>query len=824
MSFEYKNFDLPIVEVVSQLQNTLKQHNTCLLSAPPGAGKSTLLPLVLLNEPWLEGKKIIVLEPRRLAAKSIAQRLSDLYGEPVGKTIGYRVRFDTKVSENTKIEVVTEGILTRMLHTDNTLAEVGMVIFDEFHERSIHADVSLALSRETQQILRPELRLLIMSATLDLEDLAFKLQAPVVFSQGRQHPVKVENVGILDQKMVSELVCKAVQDALKKEKGDILVFLPGQGEIRKCEEILRKNSGIEIHPLYGQLPPAVQQRAILPSKEGKRKIILATSIAETSLTIEGVGVVVDSGLAKSSKFDPNSGLSKLETHTISMDSAIQRAGRAGRLGPGVCYRVWSKAQELLFDAVRKPEILSMDLASLALDLASWGINDANELFWLNPPPRGSYAQSLELLEELGALEDGKITSHGKAIHQLPTHPRLAHLLIKAKELNCLALATDVCAILEEKDPFYQQMGVDLNLRVEALRRFRAGGKHHKLNKVEQVAQSYRAVFDIAVDNSPIDDYQTGLLLSFAFPERIACARPGNNAQFQLANGAIASFWHKDDMANENWIVVANLNANTQDKGTIFLASRINPTDLQNFVKKKENIFWDKKNGALHASLDLRIGNIILKSTPLPKPDESKKIEAICNEIKKVGEHLLNFDEATLTLINRIQSLRKWRPELNLPHFSLSNLCQTANQWLAPFLGDIKTENDLKKILLKTILIQQLSFETKQLLDQLAPESITVPSGSLIKITYQSNGESPILAVRLQECFGLTATPTINQGKTKLLMHLLSPGYKPVQVTSDLANFWVNTYFDVKKELKGRYPKHRWPDNPLNVEAGMRLKK
>ncbi len=819
MIFDYSGIDLPIVEAIATLKKSLTLQNTCILSAPPGAGKSTLLPIVLLEEAWLAGKKIIVLEPRRLAAKSIAERLSSLLGESCGQTVGYRIRFETKISEKTRIEVVTEGILTRMLHSENTLSEFGLVIFDEFHERSIHADVSLALCREVQQILRPELRILIMSATLDTEDLSQKLHAPIIKSEGRQYPVKIKYVGNHDSRMIAELCARTIETAVKDEEGDVLVFLPGQGEIKKCEEFLKgKLRNCEIYPLYGQLPPAVQQRALQKNKEGKRKIVLATSIAETSLTIEGVGVVIDTGLVKSAKFDPNSGLSRLETHLISLDSATQRAGRAGRLGPGVCYRMWTPALENTMDAHRKPEIAEMDLASLALDLASWGVNDASDLFWLTPPPRGAYNQALELLHELEALENGKLTAHGILVHKVPCHPRLAHLLIKAEELNLLELATDVCAILEEKDAFYQQMGIDINLRIEALRRFRSSGNNHKMNKIERVAESYRKLFKVEIDNGKVDDYETGLLLTFAYPERIAYARPGNNSQFQLANGNIASFSHKDELANEAWLAVASLHCASNQMGNIFLASRINPTDLQPYVKKVENIHWDRKKGVLNASQDLRIGSIILQSKPLPNPNQDAKVKAICQVIKKEGEHLLNFDNQTISLINRVQSIRKWDPSLGLENISISNLCQTCETWLSPYLNQVKNETDLRNLNIHDILWHSIDYSLQKQIHVLAPEKILVPSGSSIPIVYQSNGESPILSVRLQECFGMTETPKVNLGKISLLIHLLSPGYKPVQITNDLSNFWKNTYFEVKKELKSRYPKHSWPENPLEAEA------
>ncbi len=817
--FDYNSFDLPVADVIPEVQQKLLEQNTLIVQAPPGAGKSTLLPLALLEEVWLSGKKILMLEPRRLAAKSIAQRMSQMLGEPVGETVGYRVRFETKVSANTKIEVLTEGILTRMIHSDNSLEGVGLIIFDEFHERSIHADVAMALTRETQQVLRDDLKLMVMSATLDMPKLSAMLNAEVVLSEGRQYPVQVLYAGDSDEYMIPELTARTVQNAVNHQEGDVLVFLPGQGEIRKCEEILRKSlKDFRIHPLYGQLPYNKQQQAILPDKNGQRKVVLATSIAETSLTIQGIKIVVDSGYGRTQKFDPNSGLSRLETIQISKDSADQRAGRAGRLSEGVCYRMWSSVTQSRLQEHRVPEIEEADLASLVLDLAQWGVVDVNQMAWLSPPPKGHLAQASDVLHDLGALEKGKLTEHGKAVHKLPCHPRIAHMLLMAEEDDMLALATDIAALLEERDPLPKEAGIDINLRIEALRRFRkeqAGPS--RLRQIEKIASQYRKLFDIEVDNSSVDDYETGFLLAQGFPERIACARPGNNAQFQLANGKIAQASHKDDLAHESWLAVANVNAR-EGMGRIFLASALNPQDLQPLVKDQEVITWDTRSGGLIASHDLRIGNIILKSTPLPDPDEDHLVEAICDAVKREGERLLNFDESFEQLFNRVSSLRKWNPDQNWPDFSKESLLVTCEDWLFPYLSGVKTPEHLKKLNIAEILTHSLEYEQQELLQSLTPLKIEVPSGSQIKVNYQPFGAQPILAVRLQECFGLEDTPKLNDGKVGVLMHLLSPGFKPVQVTSDLKSFWENTYFEVKKELKRRYPKHSWPENPHDAEA------
>lgn len=811
--------DLPVKAIIPQVCEFFKAQNTLIVSAPPGAGKSTLLPLALYKEPWLEGKKVLMLEPRRLAAKTIASRMASLLGEHIGQTVGYRIRFESNVTNVTKIEVVTEGILTRMIHSDNALEDVGLVIFDEFHERSIHADISMALCREAQHVLRPDLRILVMSATLNMPLLSQTLQAPIVESQGKQYPVNIIYTGEQHEIMLPEMTAKTVMRAARENEGDVLVFLPGQAEIKKCEAILRKElPSFKVHPLYGQLPPSKQQSAIMPDRQGRRKVVLATSIAETSLTIEGISIVVDSGFGRVSRFDPKSGLSRLETVQISRDSANQRAGRAGRLGPGVCYRMWSKATQERLAEHRTPEILEADLAALVLDMAEWGITDVGQMTWLTPPPKGALAHAVETLNQLNALENGRITPHGKKIHALPCHPRIAHMLIKADESHNLPLATDIAALLEERDPMSKDTGIDLNIRIEALRRFRANdGSGGRMGRIEKVAASYRKLFDLAADDGPIDPYETGVLLAHAYPERIAYARPGNNAQFQLANGKYAMVGHRDDLAHEPWLAIAHVDAR-EGLGKIFLASPLNPKDLAPLVKQQDVITWDTRKGGLIASRELRIGSIVLQSKPLPSPDESHLATAISNAIKTEGETLLPFNEEFEQWQFRVLSLRKWRPQEHWPDVSTPTLLLTNEEWLGPYLSQIRKPEDLKKLNLKAILHYHLDGDMQAALDRLAPEKIAVPSGSLIKLQYQQNGAAPILAVRLQEVFGLADTPTVNEGKTSVLLHLLSPGYKPVQVTTDLRSFWDNTYFEVRKELKRRYPKHAWPDDPWQEKA------
>ncbi|MGX5687916.1 ATP-dependent helicase HrpB [Arcticibacter tournemirensis] len=826
------NFDpyktgLPVTEIIPSVSSSLATNNTLIISAPPGAGKSTVLPLALLQEPWLKDKKMIILEPRRLAAGTIANRMASLLGEQPGQTVGYRIRFENKTSFQTRIEVVTEGILTRMLHSDNALEDIGLVIFDEFHERSIHADTALALCRETQQVLRPDMRIVVMSATLDIQRLAALLEAPVVESKGSMYPVDVIYTGEQDLQQLPEVCARTVVRAIAEREGDVLVFLPGQGEIRKCEALLKRQlRDIGIHPLYGQLSFAEQNAAIMPDPSGKRKVVLATSIAETSLTIEGIKIVVDSGLGRSQAFDPKSGLSGLKTSQISVDSADQRAGRAGRLSPGTCYRMWSLATQERMTPYRTPEILEADLASLVLDMVQWGVKDILQLTWLTPPPVAALARANEILHELNALKDNKITPHGKRIHVLPCHPRIAHMLAMASGTENLVLATDLAALLEERDPLEKEGNIDINLRVEALRRHRQERrKERRMDNIEKIASSYRRLFRVIEDNETNDPYATGLLLSYAYPERIACARPGHTGQFQLANGKTAAVSTEDDLAHEDWLAVAQLDAR-KGIGKIFLAAPVNAKDLVDIASESDTVLWDSRKGGIVASRDLRVGSIVLQSRQMMSPDQELVTEAVSEALRAEGEGLLNFTEETGQWQNRVMSLRVWRPEENWPDVSTAALLENNREWLSSHLPQVKKTEDLKRINLVQVLQQSLPYEMQVTLDHLAPSSIRVPSGSQVKLKYHADGALPVLAVRLQEVFGMLDTPKINEGRQGVVLHLLSPGFKPVQVTSDLRSFWENTYFEVRKELKRRYPKHSWPEEPLKAEAvsGVRRKK
>lgn len=815
MTIELSGQNLPVAEIIPALKLALSRHNTVVLTAPPGAGKSTLVPLAIMGAPWLQDKKILMLEPRRLAARTVASRMADMLGEEISRTVGYRVRFESRTSSETKVEVLTEGILTRMLQQDNTLEGVGLVIFDEFHERSIHADLALALCREAQQVLRPDLRILIMSATLDTAVLADILDAPVISSEGKSYPVEVRYGKDADERLLPELTARQVLECIQAEKGDILAFLPGEAEISKCAALLENDlTAVAVHPLYGQLSPALQKKALLPDKDGRRKVVLATSIAETSLTIEGVRVVIDSGFSRRQQFDPGTGLSRLVTVRLTEDAADQRAGRAGRLEPGICFRMWSLATQLRLAPRRMPEILEADLAPLVLELAAWGNERPEELSWINEPPGPSFEQSRQLLEELEALQNGRITPHGREMVKLGCHPRLAHMLLKAPGAEMQALACDIAALLEERDPLGREAGADINLRIEKLRRLRSADRSTdgKWAGLLKVASSFCRLLDIQESSAPFDPAETGLLLAYAYPERIASARPGNNAQFQLSNGRIAMLPYHDSLSHEPWLAVAHLDMR-DGIGKIFLAAPINPKDLMHRVKEQEVINWDSRRGGLVASRDLRLGQLVLRSVQLSTPDSEKTRQILLNALRREGENLLDWNDEICSLQQRVMSLRKWNPDEDWPDVSTQTLLQNPAEWFTTPVEKLKKNEDLKRIALAPMIEAWLGWERFQELNRKAPSRLPVPTGNMIALQYGYAGEPPVLAVRLQEVFGLARTPRINEGKTPVLMHLLSPGFKPVQVTSDLESFWNNTYFEVRKELKRRYPKHAWPDDP-----------
>ena len=813
---------LPIIEIIPDLKKGLAEHNTLILQAAPGAGKSTYLPLQLLNEPWLAGKKIILLEPRRLAAKTVASRLAFQLNEEVGETVGYKIRFENKISKSTRLEILTEGILTRMLQEDGALENIGLVIFDEFHERSLHADLALALTREIQTILRPDLRILIMSATIDGEKLSSVLNnAPIITSKGRQHPIKFNYEGA-DEKIPLHLqMARVIKKAMNENSGDILAFFPGAGEIARTAEILeREKINAKIFPLFGDMPIHLQQEAILPAKNGERKIVLATSLAETSLTIEGVNIVVDCGFSRVPKFDTRSGLTRLETIRVTKDSADQRAGRAGRLGPGICYRLWTEGFNHHLVPHRSAEILDADLASLVLELSNWGTEKINSLTWLSNPPAGTVMQAKELLEQLGALEKNKISIRGKEMLHLPTHPRIAHLLIEGRKSKQRSLACDIAALLEERDPLPKEAGADLVLRIEVLRKFRrkefVNADKKRLERIERIAQQWRKLIGSEIENSNPNHEEVGKLIAAAYPERIG--KMETQGRFRLANGRMAKLEDGDSLINEKWLAISNLDGGTSKDGKIYIAAPLNPKDISYLTSEKKTIEWDDKKGELIAKIEKRVGEIILESKAIKNISDEEKIEILIDAVRKNGMELLDWKEEVTDWLARIECAKKWNESGNWPTVNREYLLSNAMEWLAPYLSQVKRKEDFKKLDLLTILSSTLSYEQQHRLEKLVPEKIIVPSGSFIRIQYNADGNFPVLAVRFQELFGMLDTPTVCDGKIKLMMHLLSPAYRPVQVTQDLMSFWQNTYPEVRKELRMRYPRHSWPEDPFTAIA------
>ncbi|GIW36459.1 MAG: ATP-dependent helicase HrpB [Meiothermus sp.] len=812
---------LPIYSVLPALRNALRSHRTAILQAPPGAGKSTVLPLELLEEPWLLGQKIWMLQPRRLAARNAAARMAALLGEETGQTVGYRVRFESRVGPQTRIEVLTEGILTRRLQKDPGLAGVGLVIFDEFHERSLQADLGLVLCREVQQALREDLRILLMSATLDTEGLGRLLEAPVVTAEGRLYPVEVRYLPRDPEGPLPGVVAGAVSRALAEHPGDILVFLPGVGEIARTQRLLaERHPEVKITPLYGDLPLAAQQAAILPDPQ-RRKVVLSTSIAETSLTIEGIRVVVDSGYSRLPRFDAKSGLTRLETVRVTQDAAEQRRGRAGRLGPGVCYRLWSQATHGQLLKERRPEILEADLAPLVLELAQWGVQDPHKLDWVTPPPAGALRQARALLEALGALEGQALTERGKAMLEWPTHPRLAHLLLEGQALRQSALAADLAALLEERDPLPRGAGADVGLRLQALRHWRQSGKplHQAepgvLARIERLSEQWRHRLGVAADNHPPEERRVGMLIATAYPDRLARLREGERLRYRLSGGRGVRLDENDLLAGTPWLAVAHLDAG-QEEGRIFLAAPVEPQDLAPLARPVETVAWDAQTGVLLAQRELRVGEVVLSREPLPRLDPAQRLEVLCRVVRTEGLSLLPWTEELRQWQARVLCLRSWRPEEGWPDVSDEHLLDTLEDWLAPWLEGVSRRADFARLELERILGGFLPWPLPARLDALAPTRLQVPSGSRVRLTYYPDGSPPVLAVKLQEMFGLADTPTVNEGRTRVLLHLLSPAQRPIQVTQDLKSFWNHTYPEVRKELRGRYPKHPWPEDPWNA--------
>ena len=890
---------LPASLIADDVNSTLQTHHSLVITAPPGAGKSTLQPLTILSSLG-EGEKILMLEPRRLAARQIAERMAQILGETVGETVGYRVRFESKVSKRTRIEVLTEGILTRMLVDDATLDGVSIVIFDEFHERSINSDLALTLTRQAQEIIRPDLKIVIMSATIDACGICAALKAPLIESEGRMFPVELHYANEdTDPRDIAAVAASTTIEAYKKHEGDILVFLPGQAEIERCFELLSNSQHLNpspsqhlnttppqhlytttpqhlytsggvlvssaptisqhlttttphhltIHPLYGNLSPEDQRRAIAPSAPGERKIVIATPIAETSITIEGVRVVIDSGLCRQVVFDARTGLSHLQTVRISMDMATQRMGRAGRVAEGVCYRLWTKASEHLMAEQRKPEIEEADLAPMVLDTAAFGESDVEALPWLTMPPRAGVFKAKELLMSLGAIdENGNITPIGKRMAALPCHPRIARMILATTNLNTstsqgvhlsqvhqqhlttstshhntTSLACDIAALLEEKDPLSETGGTDLTLRLSALRTARRKGQMGRWQRIAKIAAEYRRMAHTDEENRDPAPMEVGLLVAHAYPERIAHST-NSIGSYRLASGANVQLDATDQQSAHSWLAIASLHSAPGATGRVFLAAPLDPEDLNaEFVKEVDNISWDTKQGCVVMQREQRIGKLMLSEKPIHDADKEQVKSIVCEAMKKDGLTMMAWSEKAVEQVQRrVAQVAAWHPELALPDVSTEHLLSTAADWLPFYLeegGRVKSSvQELRKLNLAEIIWNLLPYEAQQEVDRLAPTHIEVPTGSRIRIDYRTGAEAPVLSVRLQECFGMERTPCVDDGKRPVLMELLSPGFKPVQLTQDLASFWQGTYFEVRKELRRRYPKHYWPENPLEAEA------
>lgn len=822
-----------IDEVLPALRNSLSSSRVVVLQAPPGAGKTTRVPLALLNEPWLKNRSILMLEPRRLAASNAAGFMAGQIGERVGQTVGYSIRYQRRVSRQTRIEVVTEGILTRRLQNDPELSGVGLVIFDEFHERHLQSDLALALCRDSQLGLRDDLKLLVMSATLDSEPLAKLLDAPSLICEGRSFPVDIHYLNQPPQQKIVETTTNAIRRALQETSGDLLVFLPGEGEIRRVHQQLGDLSPQHLLcPLYGSLPFAQQQQAIQPGK--LRKIVLATNIAETSLTIEGVTVVIDSGYCRQPRFDSGSGLTRLELCRISQASATQRAGRAGRLGPGTCYRLWTQSNQGTLLPFTPPEMRNADLSSLALELINWGVTDPATLTWLDPPATTAWKAALTLLKTLTALNsEEQLTAHGRALAELPCHPRLGCLLLAAQQLQQLPLGCDLAALLGERDPWMTQRPAlvqsrcDLYDRLEELWKRRRSNNLGKFSAIDRASRFWYRYFKL---DNPLparagNAEQLGRLLAAAFPDRIAKARQPNSRNYLLSSGLGATLDESSALRPAPYLIAVEFRPGKTAENLISLASQLDETTLMQLYPQlpwQRHCYWESKEGRVISCAQQKLGEIILAERP-EKPDPESLAQATLAAIRSEGLQLLNWTPAAENFVGRVNFLHRQLNSDNWPDLSESGLLNTLDVWLQPFLGNSRNRTDLKKIDLLTALRSQLDWQRLQQLEQLAPERLQVPSGSQIRLKYPA-ADMPILAVKLQEMFGQLETPRIAGGEVAVVIHLLSPAGRPLQVTQDLQNFWAVNYHEVKKEMKGRYPKHPWPDDPLVALPTARTKR
>ncbi len=828
---------LPIAPLLPALADALGEAGAAVLQAPPGAGKSTGVPLALLQADWLRGMQVLMLEPRRLAARAVAMRMSAMLGEAVGGRVGYRTRLDTRVSAATQLTVLTEGVLTRMLQADPALEGVGLVIFDEFHERSLNADLGLALCLDARAALREDLRLLVMSATLDTTPVAALLGgAPVLTSEGRAFPVETRHLPRPDARALTAATARAVRSALDADEGDLLVFLPGAAEIRRAERQLQEEAlprGVAVHTLFGDLPTAAQDAALAPAPAGHRKVVLATAIAETSLTIEGVRVVIDAGLARSARFDPVTGMSGLVTRRVSRAAADQRRGRAGRTAPGVCYRLWPEHETRSLEPSAPPEITNADLAPLALDLAAWGVADPAELAFLDPPPAANLAQARDLLARLGALDTtGRITPEGRIMARLGAHPRLAHMLLVGERLGAAGLACDLAAILSERDLLRGPGSVqdaDIALRVGLLHGLGqppAGSDVDRgaLSRARKLAGAWRRQLR-ATDAAATGPRREGLLLAAAYPDRIGAAR--GDGRFLLSGGRGALFREPQRLSRSPYIVAAELDAGERE-ARIFLAAALERADIEahlpELLRSEEVIRWDAGERAVVARRERRLGAILFDETRSEDADSAQVLSAMLEGVRQLGAGALPWSAGARSLQQRSEFLRRHlhADDPQWPALDDATLMRDLEAWLAPWLDGVTRQSHLERLDLRNILAARFSFGQLQEIDRLAPAQLEAPSGSRIPIDY-SDPDAPFLAVRLQEVFGLMHTPAVAGGRVPLTLHLLSPARRPVQVTRDLESFWSRGYAEVRKELKGRYPKHYWPEDPLTATATRRVR-
>jgi ATP-dependent helicase HrpB len=825
-----REMPFPIDEVLPELRACLRAGNAAVLQAPPGAGKTTRVPLALLDEPWLHGRRILMLEPRRLATRTAARRMAATLDELVGATVGFRVRGETRVSAATRIEVVTEGILTRMLLDDPTLEATGAVLFDEFHERSMNADLGLALTLQTQALVRPDLRILVMSATLDGAAVSTLLgRAPVVTSVGRAFPVVVRHRPCRPDSRMEACVADAIHAALKECEGGVLAFLPGAGEIRRCLDILGRSplgGEVLVLPLYGDLSQQRQDEAISPAPVGVRKVVLATSIAETSLTIEDVRVVVDSGVSRVSRFSSRTGMSRLETVHASRSSADQRAGRAGRTAAGVCYRLWPEYETGYLSERSRPEILDADLAPLALDLAAAGVGGVTELRWLDAPPPAALSHARALLRQLGAVSsDNRITSHGRAMRMLGLHPRLSHMILVATARGVGATACVVAALLEERDILRRDLGardVDLRTRVAHVleRATSPDVDHDVLRRVRDQARRWRAVARVA-GGDQADDAVVGVMLALAYPERVAQRRGGSGNRYVMRNGSGAVLDQAGSLAGMEFVVVADVDGKSPH-ARVYLAAPIDRADVESLfaedIEVRDLVEWDAEAGMVTAVRQRRLGAIVLHEGSISSADTDCIVDVLVDAIVRENGVKLPWTAGARGFLDRIGFARTH--DVSWPDVSEGALLASAHDWLGPHLAGMRRRTEVEQMDLVGALQDLLTWEQRRRLEQLAPTHVTVPTGSRIRVDY-SDPTAPFIAVRIQELFGLTDTPRV--GAVSLTLQLLSPANRPVQVTRDLAGFWRSSYFEVRKDLRGRYPKHEWPDDPLLAAPTRRAK-